>query len=491
MQYFNIEKQINEFSERLSKMFKPKRFIGLALEEDSILAADVRCEKDRFLVSRTKYFVIPEGASLKDPEKLGMALGQFLQENGFSAKKAILGIPAKWLMIREKIIPVSTKDSIVGILKIQAEREFSLGPDELALDYTGRIENNKPNHLYLLAMLKGNLDKAILAVRWAGRDVLSVTVSTVVLFSIMRSKMFAPVPRYFLYLRKGYAELLERDGEQIIDVRHIQKDLKKDTEAFIIELHRSLSCYSSNPAKEGMDQILIWNASGDSCRNELKQLAESLPSHKKIMEPNSALVDKLDLPVGEDAYTMAAPIMLGSGFNNADPFYIDFLNARMNVKHSMIKRNQVFWAAAVASGIVILFLALLLVWRGDKKDVSELRAKLDGMREDIGSAKEIIQKVNMAAGWYSERPRILECLTALTTTFPEEGSIWVTNLALTEELKGVVSGRANDEKNVIDILDKLKGNKMFSDVQMIYLQDNGKSSGEVSFSMNFSYAGKE
>jgi len=67
----------------------------------------------------------------------------------------------------------------------------------------------------------------------------------------------------------------------------------------------------------------------------------------------------------------------------------------------------------------------------------------------------------------------------------------VTSLALTEEMAGVVSGRATDEKSVIEVLDQLKGNRLFSNVQMIYLQDNGRNSEEISFSMNFSYTGKE
>ena len=492
MQYFNIEKQINDFNERLGRIFRPRKFIGLALEEKAILAADIRCEKDRFRVLNIKHFVFPEGASFKDPEGLGKALGRFLQENRFGAKKAIIGIPAKWLMIREKVIPASTKENIAGILKIHAEREFSLSPEELALDYTGLVANDKSNRIFLLAMLRANLVRAIVAVRWAGLDVLSVTVSSAALFSQIHAGMFTPAPRYFLYIRKDYAEFLAGEGKLTVDVKHIQRDIKKETGLFITELRRIISSCSNNSLKEGSEQLFILNASSDLCREEFKSLADSLPANIKIMEGNwQSFVGKLDMPEVEDAARLAAPVMLAKAYNNADPFYIDFLNSRMNVKTSIIKKSQVFWASAGAFGMLILLLAMFFIWRGDKKDVSELTAKLDGMKEDIGDAKDIIQKVNMAGSWYSERPRILDCLTALTAAFPEEGRIWVTSLALTEEMAGVISGRATDEKSVIEILDQLKGNGLFSNVQMIYLQDNGRNSEDVSFSMNFSYSGKE
>jgi hypothetical protein len=488
----NIEKHISDFKQRLSKLIKPKRFVGLAVEENAILAADVRCEKDSFLVSNTKYFVFPEGVDFKDPVGLGKALGQFLQENKFTARKAIIGIPAKWVMLREKTIPMSVKENVPAILKIHAEHEFSLSPDELALDYTAMAAGIKSNRLLLSAMLRANLDRVILAVRWAGLDVLSVTVSSIVLFALIRRKMLLSVPSYFLYIRPDYAELLARDGEQIVEIKFIQKRLKTETDMFVAELRRIMSYCQNNPDKEGGAQLLIWNASGDPCREELRALAASLPSHVKIVEGNGQpLAGKLGLPEKSDGDRFAAAVMLGQTYNYIDPFYIDFLNSRMNWKAGTIKRKQIIWASAAAVCVAILLTAVFIVWRGDNKDISELRTKLDGMKEDIDVAKDIIQKVNMAGGWYSGRPRMLECLGALTEAFPEEGKIWVTNLALSEKLKGVISGRASDEKSVIDVLDKLKVTGLFSDVQMIYLQDNGKNSQEVSFSMNFSFTGKE
>lgn len=492
MQYFDLERFIGQYKERLNKVLKPKKFIGLAIEDNAILAADVRRDKGRFQVSHVKTFVFPEGLSFKNPEGLGKALGQFLQENGFSAKKALIGIPAKWLMIREKVVPAATEESIAGILKIYAEREFSLSPEELALDYAGIAGDEGSSRIFLSAMLKGNLDRAILAVRWAGLDVLSVTVSSAVVFSRMRNLTFPPAPQFFLYLREGFAEFLARDGDVTVDVKHIGKDLKKETPSFITELRRIISGYSNNFLKEGSGQVLVWNASSGAVRGELKALAEAMPANIKVVDGNSQpFVDKLGIQGLEDGDAFIAPVMFAGAYNRPNGYYIDFLNSRMNLKGSVIKRNQVLWASTAAVCVLVLLSVAFFMWKTGKRDVSELREGLDGMKWEIAAAKEVIQKVNMAAGWYSERPEILDCIKALTMAFPEEGTIWITNLALTEEMNGVMSGRASDEKSVIDILDKLKGNELFYDVQMISLQDNSSHSQEVSFSMNFSYLDKE
>jgi hypothetical protein len=474
-------------------MIRPKKFIGLTIEEKAVIAADIRQEKDRFVVSNTKVLVFHEGADLKEPETLGRALGQFLQENRFSGRKAIIGVPAKWLMLREKVLPSTTdRESVTGILKIHAEREFSLSPDELVLDYTSLRVNDKSNRFFLIAMLKANLDKVILAVRWAGLNVISITPSSIALFSMLRKDLYPPAPHCFLYIREDYAEFVARDREQAVDVKYIQKSINKETGLFIAELRRIMSFYYGASIKENGEQLLIWNATGVPCRQELKAVDDSLSPDIKIVEANKPPVyDKLGLKPGESAGAFIAPSILAGAFNNPDPFYVDFLNSRMHAKIKVIKQSQILWASAAAAGMVIIFLVLFFLWRGNKKEIAGLRLKLNDMQGDVTFARDVIKKVADSDGWYSNRPKIMECLKQLTTVFPEEGRIWATNLALSEEMKGVISGRASDEKTIIDIMDLLKENRNFSDVQMIYLQGSNSNTQDVSFSMNFSFTGGE
>jgi hypothetical protein len=473
-------------------MIKPKKIVGLTIEDNAIIAADIRLEKDRFMVSSAKVFAFPEGVDLKDPESLGRELGQFLQENKFSGKKAIIGVSAKSLMLREKVLPSTTdKESVAGILKIHAEREFSLGLDELALDYTGPVANDKSGRFFLVAMLKANLDRVITAVRWAGLTVISVTSSSTAVFSVLRKAVYPPVPRYFLYIREDYAEFVARDQEQTVDIKSIQKNINKETDQFVTELRRVMSFYYG-AAKENGEQLLVWNATGAPCRDELKAIEDSLSPYIKIIEANKQPVaDKLGLQTGEGADAFIAPSILASAFNNSGLFYIDFLNSHMQAKRKVIKESQIMWSSAVAAGILVVFLVLFFIWRGNKKEIAGLKLKLRDMQVDVNSAKDVIKKVADSDGWYSNRPKIMECLKQLATVFPEEGRIWVTNLALSEEMKGVISGRASDEKTIIDVMDQLKGNGNFFDVQMIYLQGGNSNTQDISFSMNFSYTGKE
>ena len=78
--------------------------IGLSIGERSLLAAEV-VAGERPEVARLAEFVYPDGISPQQPAELGTALGAFLRENKFTAKSAIVGLPARWLVVKCKDVP--------------------------------------------------------------------------------------------------------------------------------------------------------------------------------------------------------------------------------------------------------------------------------------------------------------------------------------------------------------------------------------------------
>ena len=482
---------IDLFKWKNGKMIIPKKFMGLAIEDGDILAADIRCDRELFHVERTARLVYPEGVSFDKPGAMGELLGQFIRENQFAARKAVIGLPAKWLMFRVKSVPPSTEESVAGALKIHAEREFSLDADNLVIDYTGEVSAEKPNRLLLAAVMRKRMDRVVETVRSAGLEVLSVTVSSMALSLVVFRHMLRPRPRYFLYLRQAFAELLVIEDGHVVDLRHLQRDTRSGTRSLILEVRRILSLYYGNSAENEKEDLMIWNAS-DLDEREFDDIKSSLSSQANIINCDERkIVKKLGLTGRDEAHSVAVPAALGRALIDGGPFYIDFINSRMNAKLSRIKSIHIKWASAIISVLIIIILGVFFSWKMDRRDVIELRSKLEGMRDDISAAQNIVRKVNIARSWYSGRPDILNCIRELTMGFPEEGRVWATNLALNEEMRGIISGKAVDEKSVIEVLDKLKKNSLFSDVQMIYMRDSGRNSQEISFSINFSFTGGE
>ena len=481
---------INTFKWKKNKLLGVKKFLVLAIDEKGILATDMYHDGEGLHVKNSAYMDFPEGVSLDNPGKLGNLLGQFIKDKKFSARKAIIGLPAKWLMIRGKDMPPSSGISVAGILKIHAEHEFSINPDDLAIDYTGNISSDNPSRLFLGAVLKKNYGNVLEAVRSAGLKVLSVTVSSMTLRSVLCRHMAQPFPDYFIFLRPGYAEILVGDREQIIDVKQIQMGKTGGPDSLLSELKRIIS-FSRNTEKSGEKESLMILDLSDSDGNEARVIQDSLSSQVDITACEAkTLMRKMELAssLGSKESLVSAAII--QNFLLRDAFFLDFYNSRMNEKVVWIKKNQVMWASAIVLCFIIIVFNTIYTWKSDKKDVAELKQRLSEMSEDVKSAQDIVQKMDYARKWYSDRPEVLRCLYELTMIFPIEGSIWATNLALNEEMKGIVSGRATDEKSVIEVLDGLKNSNLFNNVQMIYLRENGQSSQEVSFSMSFSFKNK-
>ena len=115
-----------------------RRVLGLAVGEKSILIADVSAGPGGFAVTTPDQpempkpfeavhlaeFVFPKGVTLLDGEKLGGALFQFLKDSGISVRHAVVGIPAKWVVVKTKSVPPAEPPVIAESLRLQAEGDF-------------------------------------------------------------------------------------------------------------------------------------------------------------------------------------------------------------------------------------------------------------------------------------------------------------------------------------------------------------------------------
>src|SRR4051812_30121146 len=97
-------------------------FLGIAIAERAITCAQVSVAGDRRVVQQTAVFEMPAELSLEKPDALGQALASFLRQKGFSSSRAVVGIPARWLMAVEKEIPPADETQARAALRLQAER---------------------------------------------------------------------------------------------------------------------------------------------------------------------------------------------------------------------------------------------------------------------------------------------------------------------------------------------------------------------------------
>src|SRR5687767_14801359 len=154
--------------------FANSSFLGIAIGERSLAVVEVSASRGAWEVRRCAQFDPPA-------ENPGEAFGAFLREKRFSASQAVVGLPAKWIVAREKGIPPADETMAADVLRLQAERLFSSELKDLIFDYAGTPDPNAPGKVLLLAMPRQQLDRAVAMLETAGLTVAGVLPSTLAL----------------------------------------------------------------------------------------------------------------------------------------------------------------------------------------------------------------------------------------------------------------------------------------------------------------------
>ena len=132
-------------------MLGTRTLLGLAIDDSGVVAAEVSVRSGRPQIKHTALMRFDEKLNSDNAKDLGQRLRHFLRENHLSSKRAVVGIPTRWIVTKEIVAPPAAPDALAGILSIQAERAFSLNTDELIFDYCGKTSTTERSAVLLVA----------------------------------------------------------------------------------------------------------------------------------------------------------------------------------------------------------------------------------------------------------------------------------------------------------------------------------------------------
>jgi len=468
-------------------MTKARNILGLAFEEHSILAAEVHMRGDRPGIQVVGEFVLSDDFSAAGATEQGQRLRQFLKENGFSAKTAVVGLPAKWLVAKELTVPPTNAAALSGIMNLQAERAFSLDPKDLVFDYYGSAQPDKGGKLLLMAMQKERLAHIQMLTKAAGLSVLAVTPTS----HALRKLGGDDVSDLAIYVRNGYIESWSGKAD-LPWIRHgvrLPQQAEDPAKAMQEQISRLLSVAPGDGQSSRPNRVMLYT--GSTVKEEsIAQISRSLSDQVEISDGDAHLLSAaFGAQQKSKVGTSGAAAALALAGVQEKTFFVDFLHSRMVPGRRIPQTRTLVWAAVAAFVIFVALAAVIWGWRQDVKDIATFTEQLAVMSDDIKAAREVVDRMSYASGWTSRSPEFLECLSQLTQAFPEEGTIWATNLALHENKQGLVTGKSLREESVLLVLDAIKLNDVFQNVQMVYMRDAGRGTNEVSFAIQFKFSG--
>jgi len=469
--------------------------LGLAFEDRRILVAEV-AGRQKLSLRGAAEFCVPQEISLEDPEALGRSLGSFLRYHRLNTRSAVLGLPARWLVTREKRFPPAGDTALAGMVRIEAERAFASELPHLVVDYVRRpARSGSRGRVLIAAVPRLTVERLLAVARAANLKPLAITASSIVLGGLLRPR----VPSLaLLSIRPSHAELVVRLGGCVEILRHLgaltgggvgasPEDIGRLASAARLQMMALSGAEEKQVAPEA---FVIWNGTGmDSGRFHI--LAGALGANA-MDEVGLADLGLLPAGVSTDAERgcLAAVALAVAGLR-VNGYPLDFLHSGLEVRQRRLNARRLALAAVGVVAVAGALGAFLETLHAEAREVALLRDRLNDMRPEIDAARVSVERAEMLRSWTDRRPRFLDVLLELTLACPADRPIWITNVAVREDMRVVASGKSSDERAVLEFLDKIRARPAFGDVQLLYMRDAGGASHDVAFSVRFNFTHRE
>lgn len=497
------------------------KVLGLAVGERGVLACELVGSGRAARATRLAEFEFPPGASHDTPAELGKALGEFLRSHRFSARRAVVGLPLRWAVVKPKEVPPANPSTVSGLLLLQAEREFALEPQDLVFEYAGESDASATRTVLLLAVQRRRVDSIVAAAEAAGLNVEAVTLSAIALAAETGRHLahggavlhVAPGvaelaihhegrPRALRHLRApagaGVAGAVtgagaggepgagETTGDQAARLPPEALRLNDAATAITPELRQVLSLMPQN-GSAATTELVVWDGIG--LGDAPARWGETL--HVTVREQS---IESLGVTLAPDAAAdgaaggrYAAAVALGLEGLRAGAPVTDLLHSRLVPKKVARVGRWTIWATALGVTFAIAIAAAALDLRSQRLEVAEAKDRLKNLEPQLKEAKASIGRTTFAQRWTGTDPQALALLRDVTAAFPQGGSVWATSLTLLPDGRVSLSGRASSDEAPLNLLKRLRDSGKFSDVQFGGTQPAGRGSSEVGFTINFRY----
>jgi hypothetical protein len=465
--------------------------LGLAVTPGAVLCAQVQRRGGATVVQRLARLPLASNAWESDPEALGRQLGQFLRGHGFSARRAVIGVPARWLVSHQRDLPPADAAKARAMLRLAAERLASAEQANLLFDVAGEPGDREASKALLVGMLRARREALGQCAAAAGLQMLAITPTALAMASRCREARGSCV-----MLTERGAEVVCGGPRGALWLAHLGIAPAPDEGALRLasqELRRGVMMM---PGDAGAAKLLRIEGAGWS-----ETQAQSLAHHAAL--PLVSAPQLATLPVSTDPAAMNGDgDTSGNSIAPAVAVALCGLEARLlplNLwqprlappPEARVKRQTVL-AAAAAIMLVVGLASLYLTVRQREAQVAEAQNKLAELQPQIAAAESSLQRIKLGRGYFQSRPPVLDALRQITLAVPAEDPLWMRSITIRDGMLINLQGTAGNQQVVLGLLDRLRRDGEMADVRLLDLHDEGRGgASQISFSIDVRYTGAE
>ena len=477
---------------------KGSNLLGIAVSDREFALAEVgggRGGKGGRLRKWAKW-PVPEDGSLKRPDALGKRLRTFLNDRGFTASAAVVGVPARWLIAERGDVPAGGREQALAVLRLRAERLSGGDEHRLVFDAAGLdVAGDNPSAL-LVGLDAGRLEQLKKLCAAAGLDLAAVTSTGLAL-----SQTFArDAAQSVVFFGGGGTELVRRRDGRATGLRHLNGIPAGAPVGGVLgpltgELARALSLNGPGNGEEtgdaGGSVVLVGDAA--LTQGDFAALSDRLGRDvhaATALEALGAVPAAANLNgeaagvAGEGVWPAVA--LAGLGLTRQG-LPVDFLDPKLAPPPPPRFDRRVVYGAL---GGVLLVGGLAWLWTSASSaeaEAARLGQAVVDAKPAVTAAEKLIAEVQFGRGFYETRPQALALMSDLAEAFPQRGGIWAAAASTRGDGKSQLQGKADTDKLVLALRDALMSRPAFRDVQLQDLRQATGKQRDWSFSLSFTY----
>lgn len=396
------------------------KILGLAIGQKSILLAEVAPRGGKHAVQHFAEFVFPEGLSLATPEKLGEALGAFIKGRKFSTRDAVIGLPAKRLVTRQKDVPPASAHVVASALRLQAESEFSAELDNLVMDYAGTPSTSHATKVLLIATNRHLVEQCEAMAKSAGLRIQGITATSAALGRI--TSRLPDGDGWVLNLGHSGAELVVQHGADPAHLRHLNVAGGTTPEGIAGLAGEIRRVMATVPRNGTPNTLSVWRG----------------PALPGDTNPTSVLEQRLGIPVNTpelrklvatdnpeaDAYAPAVAVALSALETTGLP--VNFLNSRLTPPPPPLISTQKKLAIAAVILVLLGIGGAYYHLMQKRTELSRIETELANNKKEVDGARAEAQQLANAQNALTLGPNFIKVMRDVTQLFPQQpNTIWV------------------------------------------------------------------
>jgi hypothetical protein len=472
-------------------IFGSTSILGLAVADRSIACAQLSTSSNKRVVRHIATFALPAELTFEQPAALGQALASFLRSHGFSATRAVVGVPAKWLIAHEKDVPPTDPQSLRALLRLHVERAGAVETGEMIFDYARDDDAGlrEGGQVLMVGILRRQLDRIEQTMDAAGLTVVAVTPSSLALSTALAEDGVDAEASMLVLGRTGGEIVWRRHGEPRM-LRHIAVGLGNGhgggtaITALGSELRRAAALGPAagvNGSKTGNTerQLLLLDSLGLS-QSDVDDLAGRVGAAIRPVAPAANLHVQIEDAAANGQAAEFAPAMALAVVGARRDITPDLAHSRLAPPPQRKVSRLTVWGIILGAAILVGIVSLLVAVRTRQSELADLKQQLNNqeMQDQLKAAQKNVDRVTYGRGYFDQRPDMIEALKQLTLAFHDNEPIYVTSFSMRENGGGLLAGKSTDQGYVLALSDRLRNNPNFIEVGKVDWRGDAGTSGQ-------------